>query len=273
MQNKISNLFNKLAAAEQQFFSGEILSPVYKCPILVKIEGVITTLKTDRDGWGVFTTADGKNATFKREPTIRERDSYLSLFPQLSFMVVALGDVLQGIQVSNSNITLNGITPIFLPDTVEQFDVIFCRFTGRQLWFESINRRYPRRIISELKDALEKNVVPKNVSVSGISEKERTAYQILYNNKVKGLMENDEFRFKDAVYRGGGEFLSYRKQGESYRVSYSVDGERYTSTFDKNMMTQSAGICLNGTDGRYDVQSLIGVIREGQDNGLIYRFD
>ena len=62
----------------------------------------------------------------------------------------------------------------------------------------------------------------------------------------------------------GAELREYQSAGDVYRVGYEVDGQRHVSTVvsKKDLSVQVAGICLSGEDENFDLQSLVGVIRE-----------
>jgi hypothetical protein len=65
--------------------------------------------------------------------------------------------------------------------------------------------------------------------------------------------------------------IEYLERGDSYRVTYRVDGQRFTSSVNKeDLSVQIAGICLSGEDREFDLASLVGVLREGeQGHGLV----
>ena len=68
--------------------------------------------------------------------------------------------------------------------------------------------------------------------------------------------------------------IDYLEREDSCRVSFSVGDQRYTSSVNKDNMTiQVAGICLSGEDQKFDLSSLVGVLREGVNTDQIYRED
>jgi hypothetical protein len=69
----------------------------------------------------------------------------------------------------------------------------------------------------------------------------------------------------------GAQLIEYLERGDSYRVTYSIDGRRFTSSVNKeDLSVQVAGVCLSGADQLFDLASLVGVLREGeQGHGLV----
>lgn len=271
----MNKLFDKLANQEREFFGTPFLAPTVNCPITVKINGVVLTLKVDPPftGWGVF-ESNGRVAKLVREATKKEKRGYLDLFPRLSFMICEIEPV-KAIALLDNRFSFSGMVDVLLAESVELFDVVFGRFNGTQVWFDSINRRYPRNIVREMRQSLNSEINPNALQIAGVSNKEKLAYEVAYREKV---YSSGTGRLERAVSRGGGKLESYREQGNSYRVTYTVDNQQHTSIVDKaTLRVSSAGICLNDHrtgidhDSDYDLQSLIGVIREGQNRGQIYR--
>jgi hypothetical protein len=64
----------------------------------------------------------------------------------------------------------------------------------------------------------------------------------------------------------GAEYRGHVEQEQSYRIEFTVDGQRHVSVIDKHDLgVQLAGICLNGADQHFDLTSLVGVLREAAD--------
>ena len=274
----MSDLFEKLAAKEREFFQSEFLSPVMKNQkVKVRIEGIIMEFSVrpkDYQGWGVFKTFDRENAEFVREATRLEKKEYLSLLPSFQFVICKQGKRTLGFPTNqnDSRLKVSGLVPILLPEEVRLFHSVVAKYDGHNFWFEKRDSRRSVRISNSLRDSLAEEVKPDDLEVSGITPEESAAYRFAYDFEVESKRDRQEEKIRDALTRAGAEYRSYVERGATYTVEYSVDGERHRSTIDKDtLQVKSAGICLNGTDKNFDLQSLVTVVREAQDRRLIYR--
>jgi hypothetical protein len=272
------DLFKRLAAEEEKFFDSEFFSPVLRGqPVRVRIAGVVVNLQVapkNFQGWGVFRTTDRKTAKLVREPTIAEKREYLDLYPQFQIVVTQRGDRVLGIAANqaDSRISVEGQFPILLAEEIELFDTIIARFDGHNFWHDTIkSRRGLRpRIARNLRDLLTEEA--EEVSISGLTKEERIAYAIAYQREIESKKDREEERIKSALERGGATYRSYVERGSTYTIEYEVDGRRHRSTVNRdNLEVATAGICLSGQDRRFDLQSLVGVVREGQGTSQIHR--
>jgi hypothetical protein len=77
---------------------------------------------------------------------------------------------------------------------------------------------------------------------------------------------------RGALAHAGAELKDYVERQDVYTVTYEVDGQRHVSAISKkDLSVQVAGICLSGEDENFDLQSLVGVIREAQSGGGLVR--
>jgi hypothetical protein len=77
---------------------------------------------------------------------------------------------------------------------------------------------------------------------------------------------------RGALEHAGAELKNYVERHDVYTVTYEVDGQWHVSAVaKKDLSVQVAGICLSGEDQNFDLQSLVGVIREAQGGGRLVR--
>lgn len=275
----MNDLFAKLEEQEKKFFESEFFSPVLRGQeIRVRISNVDLNLKVhpqNFSGWGIFKSEDQKTARFVREPSMRQKSEYLKLYPVLHFVVCRQGsNIVRGIpsNKSDTRFSIQGQVPINFPEEVRLFDTIDVRFDGVNMWYDKPSAFRNTRVASLLRDSLSEEVQPEDVSVDGVSAEERIAYAIAYDFEIESKRDRKEERLKASLQRGGAVLRSYVERGDTYTVEFSVGSERHRSVVNsETLRVQSAGICLEGGDSDFDLQSLVGVIREGQNRHLIYR--
>jgi hypothetical protein len=285
MKNEKNNdLFNKLATAENDFFSSQLFSPVLKGkPIRVRIAGILFTLEVVKpknfEGWGVFSPVNYKTARFIREPNMAEKEQYFRLFPALRLVLCRNANNQWGGVPANQADTrfkIQGVVPIQLISEVQMFDHIKVRFDGTSIWFEQIDPRSNPRTAIYLRECATKLLEPKKLELPGLTQEDRDAYQIAYGialaADIEAKRDKQEERIKDALDRAGAKYQSYIERKDTYTIEYTVDGTKHRSVVKKDTLAvESAGICLAGTDRNFDLQSLVGVIRQGQRGHRIVR--
>ncbi len=310
-RKQINKLLNRLAREESSFLGCEFLAPaVAHGTIRVRIAGSVCKLHVEPrefQGWGVFQPLSFTEAIRVRDASLTERRRYLELLPRVS-LIVCLRRAQRWMCVAgnrgDSRIHLEGLTQVALIEEVQQFDSIIARYDGARFWFDELDMRCDPGAAAYLRQSLADGVAASGLRRPGLTAEQRAAFelnqweatrraeqqarrreerQLRVGGRVQSIeMQHYEFGESDEVRRrlrenlshAGAELIDYLERSDSYRVSYVVDGERFTSSVDKNDLTvQSAGICLDGTDRNFDLASLVGVLREGRSSDAIYRMD
>lgn len=278
------SLFEKLAAEEEQFFGSEFLSPVLRgSKVRVRISGITVELNVrpkNFEGWGIFRCVDQKIARRVRDATMAQKREYLNLYPRFSLVVCQRGDRTMGLPANQSDtrFVLQGQVPISLPEEVQLFETVDVRYDGEHFWFDQHSSFRSPRIATHLREMFSEETKPEDVTISGMTQEEKYAYALAFDIEVESKKDRKEERLKRALERGGAVLRSYVERGNTYTVEFTVDGQRHRSTVDaETLQVASAGICLTdhrtgrAHDSDFDLQSLVGVIREGHNRRLIYR--
>lgn len=278
------NAFDKLAAEEAAFFNSQFFSPVLKGkPIRIRISGVIVTLNVTKpknyEGWGVFAPNSAKSARFVREPNMTEKESYFNLFPALRLILCRrTKDQWFGIPANQSDtrFKITGTVPIQLCTEVQMFDMVKVRFDGTNVWFEQIDPRHSLKNSVYMRESVLKFLEAPKLDLPGLTIEERDAYLIALTDALaadaEAKRDKQEERIQKALSLTGAKYQSYIERGDTFTIEFMVGTERHRSVVKKdNLAVESAGICLAGTDKNFDLQSLVGVIREGQRGRRIVR--
>jgi hypothetical protein len=281
--SKVTDALNRLAAAEERFLASEFLAPVVQGGrVQVRIAGVICTLgirPADFEGWGVFRPTSHSDATLVRQATLAERARYLELFPLIRLILVGKHEahwLALPAHRADSRFQIDGTIPLRLVEEAQLFEVVEARFDGAQFWYVGPDPRWDPAAASYLRQQLALLTPPEKLHRSGLTAEERTAYALnhwpRYEASEEARHSREEQRLRGALAHAGAELKGYVERQDVYTVTYEVDGQRHVSAVSKkDLSVQVAGICLSGEDQNFDLQSLVGVIREAQGDGGLVR--
>jgi hypothetical protein len=306
----VSKLLDRLASAENEFLRREFLAPALRGGVVrVRIAGVSCRIRikpADFEGWGVFRPTSHTDASLLRPASLAERRRYLELFPLFRLIVCRrAGNTWFGSAASfgDSRIQIEGMAPLLLAEEVQLFDRVCARYDGWQFWFEEADMRHDPGSSAYLRAALADQAAPDSLRRPGLTAEERAAYELNYWQMVRpegsGGDGGDESnpgprgrrqgkqgrpgnepqesdivrrRLRESLSHAGAQLIDYLERADSFRVRYSIGGRQYTSSVNKQDLTvQVAGICLSGEDQKFDLGSLVGVLREGDQHGEVLR--
>lgn len=271
------DLFARLAAEEDRFLDTTFLAPVVRGHgVRVKIGGVACQLDVDPaefSGWGVFRPLSHARARLVRLANLAERHAYLKLLPAIRLILCEQDrDAWIGLpaQPGVGAIRIDEAVPIRQVEAdAQQFETVVARFDGARFWSQGADPRGDPRTAAHLRSALVERIPPGDIRHKGMTGAERQAYAFVHAKLVARERVQEEQRIAgrlaEALRHGGAHLKDFdRTRDGDFRVTYTVDGQRHVSIVSRRDLTvRTAGICLSGEDGKFDLQSLVGVLREG----------
>lgn len=274
---------DRLTAAEERFLASEFLAPVLRgSAVQVRIAGVICRLHVqpaDFEGWGIFRPVSLTQASLVRPCRLAERQRYLELFPLVRLILVGQQDdqwLALPAHRADTRFHREGRLPVRLVEDAQLFEVIQSRFDGCQFWYAGTDPRWDPAMASYLRHALDQMVHPEKLSRPGLTAEERIAYAVNYWPRYEASEEarrsREEKRLRQALEHAGAELKGYVERQDVYTVTYEIDGRRHVSAVSKkDLSVHVAGICLSGEDEKFDLGSLVGVIRQAEGAGGLVR--
>lgn len=271
----IHNLLNKMEAAEDSFLKTRFLAPILpNGQVRVRIEGVVCTLQVEgaaKAGWAILKPLAIDRAKVVREPRKSQLRKYLRLFPQVQLLLVARkGSTEDWLAVAahygDRRFHFSGPVTLHFVQDADVFQNVIARFDGHHFWFEKVNRRRSPAIAAYLRQALAAESKPDTLHKSTLSKEERYAYRLAYKGRLAAQQNTSEARLSRALDHAGAKLESYIEREDAYTVTYHVDDETHRSTIRKDDLTvMVSGVCLSGLDQDFDLQSLVGVLRERKE--------
>ena len=267
-------LIKKLAKAEQAFTGTQFLAPrVLGNEIRVKIQGLVKTLTVqprDFEGWGIFEAKDSTTVSVVQKATLPQVCEYLKLFKSVKLLLVRpIQNRTWLAYPANAGSFQERFGPckpvlVHLVTLGRAFEQVIARWDGSDFWFETVDRRSNSRVPKRLASALKNFVAPDSLKYSGLTPEIRAAYKLIFGNADKMRVRCSEERLRQALRRAGGELESFADAGDFWTTHWlTSDGESHTSAIAKRDLTVlSAGICLDGEDQIFDLQSLVGVVEQ-----------
>lgn len=286
--NKTRELLARLAGEEDAFLRSEFLAPALRggAGVGVRIAGVRCTLvvePADFEGWGVFRPDSHTLARLVRPARMGERLRYLELFPIVRLVLCHVDEKDAGLWFAapasrgDQRFRIEGLVPVRLVEDAERFDTACARFDGQHFWFEQLDPRADAGAASYLRDAFSQRANPDTLNRPGLAAEQRDAFVIEFvlraereaadaRRREAAAKLTAEGRLRDALQHAGAHLRGFTERDGVYTVSYTVDGARHTSVVDKRTLgVHTAGICLSGEDGKFDLHSLVGVLREARE--------
>ena len=270
-RHPVTALLRRVAAAEEALVGARIVAPLRpRQGVRTRIDGLVHRFDVTPDDFEGFAVLEPWSATHARvlgEATLPQVDGYLRCFPAVRMVLArrisghtwaaapltrADRDRLGGEQAAEVHLVRDGA----------RLAPVVTRFDGAALWYDAPERTTDPRLVDLLREWLGREVDPAHVRARGLTPEIRNAYRLALQGDWEARRPTDERRLRAALAQGGGTFVAARDRGGSWFVEWrDRRGHARSSLIDRRDLTvRSAGICLDGTDHLFDLQSLVGVM-------------
>ncbi len=281
VMQRIGGLLRVLAAKEDELRGSRFTAPcVPGGTVAVRAGGLLYTfapVPADFEGWGIFESENERSARLVEEAGPRGIAEYLeSLKPvrlRLAYRVRGRTWLAFPVNEADARQRIGTAEPqqVHLVGAGAQFDQIVARSDGAACWFEEVDRRADPLHAGRLREAWRNETPTENLAWKNCTPEMRGCYaQARERAGVRERLRpvSDRERLVEALAFGGGELLDFTEQGECWEVVWREpeSGYVHTSVIEKQDLTVvSSGICLDGRDRDFDLQSLVRVV-EGSDD-------
>lgn len=279
----VLDIINKIGEKERGITDLEFISPIfYNDTVVTRVDGLVykfTLQGKTSHGWYKIRPVDSRRAKIIGDADIADREQYLKRLGKLRMtLTLKRGNVYLALpdKANKYMLPFSDLIPVYLvDDSVMNFDRVICRYDGANIWFEGVDMSNDPSKSDYLRTCLEKFIDPEKIKYSNLTFEEKIAYSLRTTFDKRFLEDRKETRLKNDVEHAGGKFVRFVERSDHYSVTYKVDGEEFTSHVSKDdkRMVIAAGICLAGNDHKFDLRSLITVVREAQQVGVVHRFN
>jgi hypothetical protein len=220
-------------------------------------------------------------AAFVRSANLAEIDAYVRLFPSVKLILIRrrqAGWLALPAHRGDSRFEIRGPVALWLSeDSLQRFDTVLAAFDGRLFWYRGRDPTQDPSISAYLREQIirqdDKGLPPPTDTLQkkGLSAEERAGYGYAWKALVEEKRDRNELRLRDALAHAGADLRDYSEREDMYVVRYEINGRTHVSTVRQDDLTvMTAGICLAGQDRYFDLTSLVGVLREAQEQQMVW---
>lgn len=272
---KIGKILENLEKSEKKFFSSTFLAPYVKGGLVrTRIAGIVHMFRVtnqDFEGWAIFRPKSREEAEIVSPAGLADIARYLKHFQALRVILaknedkfwrvcpVNLSDAKQRFRFKDF------FMPCCFVEGALQFEHAVSRFDGSTLWFEEADTRRDPRVAEALREATRLERRPESLRVPTLTPEERMAYAYALGFELEAKRNRVEERLVQALEHAGASLVRYFERGEELVVTWRECQELTTTVRKDNLTVVSAGICLSGEDRKFDLTSLVSVVREADE--------
>jgi hypothetical protein len=267
------NLIDALARDEAALRGQTFLTPlVGRGRARMRLRGLVYDLAVEgaRPGWWLCQALDAHRAAIDSAAEPWLRGAYLALWPVLRLVLVEplRGDDWVAVAFNPAEASqrfgIRGPQIVRLVEGGQAFERVIGRVEGATVWYDDLDRRADPATAELLREALAagRTAPP----IGGLGPGERAGYALLAERRAitaaARAVALAERRLRDALIVGGARLIGYEADQGALRVTWERDGKRSVTLVNANLDVISAGVCLSGEDQRFDLASIVGVVRD-----------